>query len=107
MKNMASKAEIPGRKTNHSARKTTSTKLLNAGVAPTTIQQQTGHKNVQSVNNYAIASNEMQHQMSDILSNKSVALNPVNKQCQPSNATTQPNCAAVSSSFSATKSSNF
>ena len=107
MKNMASKAEIPGRKTNHSARKTTCTKLLHAGVAPTTIQQLTGLKNVQSVNNYAIASNEMQHQMSDILSNKSIALNPVNKQCQPSNATTPPNCAAVSSSFSATKSSNF
>ena len=58
------------------------------------IQQLTGHKNVQTINNYAIASNEMQHQMSNILSNKSVALNPVNKQYQPSNATTPPNCAA-------------
>ena len=81
MKKMASKAEIPVRKTYNSARKTTCTKFPHAGVAPTTIQQLTCHKNAQSVNNYAIASNEMQHQMSDILSNKSVSLNPVNKRC--------------------------
>ena len=44
--------------------------LLHAGVAPTTIQQLTGHKNVQSINNYAKASNDMQREMSNILSNK-------------------------------------
>ena len=60
MKNMAIKANLPGRKTNHSARKSTCTRLLHAGVAPTTIQQLTGHRNVQSVNNYAVASVEMQ-----------------------------------------------
>ena len=85
---MASKAELPGRKTNHSSAKTSCTKLPHAGVAPTTIQQLTGHRNVQSVNNDAIASSEMQHQMSDILSNKCDALNPVSKQCQLPNATT-------------------
>lgn len=69
MKKMAKKANIPGRKTNHTARKTTCTKLLHAGVEATTIQQLTGHKNVQSVNNYANASAEMQQHMSDILSN--------------------------------------
>ncbi|WAR09390.1 hypothetical protein MAR_019348 [Mya arenaria] len=48
MKNMAEKDELPGRKTNHSARKTTCTRLLLHGVAPTTIRQLTGHKNLQS-----------------------------------------------------------
>jgi hypothetical protein len=68
MKKMAEKGGLQGRKTNHSARKTTCTKLLHGGVAPTTIQQLTGHKNVQSINNYAKASLQMQEQMSDILS---------------------------------------
>lgn len=70
MKSMAERAELPGRKTNHSARKTTCTKLLHSGVAPTVIQQLTGHRNVQSVNNYATASIEQQQQMSDILSDR-------------------------------------
>ena len=46
------------------------------------------HKNVQSVNNYAIASNEMQQ--SDILSNKCVAVNPVKKRCQLPSALSLP-----------------
>ena len=49
MKNMAKQADLPGRKTNHSAQKTTCTKLLHAGLNPTTIQQLTGHRNVQSI----------------------------------------------------------
>ena len=68
MRTMAERGDLTGRKTNHSARKTTCTTLLHNGVAPTTIQQLTGHKNVQSVNNYAKASLEMQAAMSDILS---------------------------------------
>ena len=70
MKVMANKANLLGKETNHSARKSTCTRLLHAGIAPTTIQQLTGHKNVQSINNYAIASIEMQKNMSDILTNK-------------------------------------
>jgi len=67
---MAEKGKLQGRKTNHSARKTTCTKLLHSGIAPTTIQQLSGHKNVPSVNNYANASLYilMQEEMSDILS---------------------------------------
>lgn len=53
-------AYLAGRKTNHSAQKTTCTKLLHASIVSTTIQQLTGHINVQSVKNYAIASVEMQ-----------------------------------------------
>lgn len=55
-------------KKKHSARKTTCTDLLHSGIASTTIQQLSAHKNVQSVNNYARASGEMQERMSDILS---------------------------------------
>ncbi|KAH3798915.1 hypothetical protein DPMN_152519 [Dreissena polymorpha] len=50
---MAERGDLTGRKTNHSARKTTCTTLLHNKVAPSTIQQLTGHKIVQSVNNYA------------------------------------------------------
>ncbi len=69
MKKMAEKGGLQGRKTSHSARKTTCTDLLHSGVAPTTIQQLSGHKSLQSVNNYATASLEQQENMSDILSN--------------------------------------
>ena len=75
MKVMANKANLLGKETNHSARKSTCTRLLHAGIAPTTIQQLTGHKNVQSINNYAIASIEMQKNMSDILTNKEIVPN--------------------------------
>lgn len=60
MRDTTERAYLAGRKTNHSARKTTCTKLLHAGIVSTTIQQLTGHINVQSVKNYAIASVEMQ-----------------------------------------------
>lgn len=81
VRDMAERANLPGRKTNHSARKTTCTKLLHAGIAPTTIQQLTGQRKVQSINNYAIASVEMQKTMSDILSNKVNAPNAENHAC--------------------------
>lgn len=67
MKKMAQTAQIPGRKTNTSARKTTCTRLLHSGVAASTIKQLTGHKNIASVENYAVASKDMQHEMSNIL----------------------------------------
>lgn len=76
MKKMAAQGNLTGRKTNHSARKTTCTKLLHHGIAPTTIQQLSGHKNVQSVNNYAKASLEMQEAMSDILSENPNPIRP-------------------------------
>ncbi|XP_069130277.1 uncharacterized protein [Argopecten irradians] len=46
MKTMASNAGLTGKKTNQSLRKTLCTKLLHSGVAPTTIMQLSGHKNV-------------------------------------------------------------
>jgi hypothetical protein len=45
MKSMATSASIPGRKTNHSGRKTTVERLRVAEFENTDIMQLTGHKN--------------------------------------------------------------
>lgn len=65
---MCDKAGVEGQKTNHSARKTTVTSLVHAGVPPTQVMQISGHKNVQSINNYSSASIKQQKQMSKIIS---------------------------------------
>ena len=44
------------------------TSLLHIRIAPNIIQQLSGHKNIQSINNYAKASINQQENMSDILS---------------------------------------
>ena len=104
MKNMAKQADLPGRKTNHSARKSTCTKLLHAGLHPTTIQQLTGHRNVQSINNYAVASNEMQKKMSNILCNQPVSSEQAAATPEMCNQSTmiEPNLKSSVSSFSST-----
>ena len=52
MSRIATKAELSGRKTNHSARKTTVEKLCRSNIPDRTVMQVTGHKNVQSLNAY-------------------------------------------------------
>ncbi|XP_033725294.1 zinc finger MYM-type protein 3-like [Pecten maximus] len=69
MKTMASNAGLTGKKTNQSLRKTLCTKLIHSGVAPTTIMQVSGHKNVNSVINYAVASLNQQREMCETLQN--------------------------------------
>ena len=54
-------------KTNHSGRKSAIQALLHAGIAPTEVQQLSGHKNVQSLNAYATLSLEQQRKLSNIL----------------------------------------
>uniref|UniRef100_A0A8W8N3W6 Tyr recombinase domain-containing protein n=1 Tax=Magallana gigas TaxID=29159 RepID=A0A8W8N3W6_MAGGI len=71
VKVMCEAGGIQGRKVNHSARKTAISSLVHAGVPPTIIQQLSGHKNVNSINNYSTASNEQQRHMSSILTNYS------------------------------------
>ena len=68
---------------NHSARKTSITNLLNENVSPLHVQQISGHKKLDSLNNYHVASNEQQKNISRILSscdnklaNKSINNNP-------------------------------
>ena len=73
MKLMSQSAGLKGKYTNHSVRKTTCTKLLQAGVTPTLIQQVSGHKDVKSISNYASASRQQIRDMNRILSNTEVA----------------------------------
>ncbi|CAH3182397.1 unnamed protein product, partial [Porites lobata] len=70
MKTMADKAGFDEKRrlTNHSARKTMIQKLNDNNIPPTHIMQLSGHRNVQSVNNYSSVSNEQQKNMSLILS---------------------------------------
>ena len=70
MKTMAEKAGLDEKRrlTNHSARKTMMQKLNDHNIPPTHIMQLSGHRNLQSVNNYSTISNEQQQNMSMILS---------------------------------------
>ena len=76
MARMAQNAGLVGGKTNHSVRRTMCSRLLHAGVPPTMIQQLSGHKNVQSVNNYATASRKQQQTMCNILQGNSPSFQP-------------------------------
>ena len=67
MKRMCKSAGLNGKYTNHSVRKTMCGGLLHAGIHPNQIAQLSGHKNVQSLNSYAVASVEQQKTMSSIL----------------------------------------
>ena len=67
MKDMTQAAGISG-KTNHSGRKTLVQKLQDSGIPPTQIVQITGHKNLQSVNNYSSLHEQQMGNISHILS---------------------------------------
>ena len=60
MRRMATGAGLQGRFTNHSVRKTMITNLLHVDLDSNNICQLSGHKNVQAVNNYAVASKKQQ-----------------------------------------------
>lgn len=68
MPKMSEKAGIR-RLTNHSARKHLVQKLSNAGVHPNQIMQVTGHRNVNSINNYSALSLQQQRDISAIIAN--------------------------------------
>ena len=70
MKMLAQKTGLTGKKTNHSIRKTMCTSLIQTGIPPLLVQQLSGHKNMQSLNNYSSASKEQQKQMCSILQNR-------------------------------------
>ena len=64
---MAKESGLTGKITYHSLRKTMCTTLLHKAVAPTMIMQLSGHKNMASVNNYAVASHQQQKYMCGLL----------------------------------------
>ena len=67
MKNLCQSVGIPGRKTNHSIRKTTVTRLMESHVPPTYVQKITGHKNVDSLKHYCQPSKRQHKEMLGIL----------------------------------------
>ena len=69
MKTMAEKSGLDNSHlTNHSARKRMIQTLNDKDIPPSHIMQLSGHKNVQSINNYSHVSQEQQKSMSRILS---------------------------------------
>ena len=90
MKTMAAAGAIPGRKTNHSGRKTTVKRLRRASIDPVDIIQLTGHKNIQSLNHYSGAPLEKQKEMTNILvkrpSSQSENIVPVTATTTPTNS---------------------
>ena len=69
MSRTAARAGVTGKVTNHSVRRTMLTQLYQRGVPPTMIAQLSGHKNVSSLNHYAVASLQQQQQMCNMLQN--------------------------------------
>ena len=69
MKNMVKKGGITGDRklTNHSVRKFMIQKLSDHQLAPTQIAQISGHKNLQSINNYSHLNTRQQEVVNDIL----------------------------------------
>ena len=67
---MGTKAGFRARHTNHSARKTSITNLLDAEVPATEVAQLSGHKNLMSLNHYNTVSLEKQIKMSTVLHSK-------------------------------------
>jgi hypothetical protein len=74
MVNASSQLQATKRKlVNHSTRKHLVQKLVNNNVPPTEIAQITGHKNVNTINNYSTVSVKKQQQISAILSGASTS----------------------------------
>ena len=72
MKTMAVNAGLHGRKTNHSARKTMVTRLVQSNIHPLHVAQLSGHKNLKSLDSYSVASVGQQKSMSHIISGKDI-----------------------------------
>ena len=69
MKSVIEGTGITGRKTNHSTRKTMVETLCRANIPDSTVMQLSGHKSVQSLNQYKKPSLEQQKSLSHLLSN--------------------------------------
>ena len=92
VKKCASEAGIVGKNhvTNHSARKTMIQTLRNAGLKAENIMEKSGHKNVSSILNYSVITDEEQRRMGAVLSG---AGDPMFEQhCVPAPPVTYNNC---------------
>lgn len=66
-KTLSESAGFNAKHTNHSARKTFISNLLDHGVPPTEVAQISGHKNLHSLNHYHSLSLERQQQLSEVI----------------------------------------
>ena len=72
----SSKLSSSNKLSNHSARKYLVQRLSDCSVPPTQIMQITGHKNIQSINNYSKIDEVQHHEISHILSGQSTHMVP-------------------------------
>lgn len=78
--NEASLERIGSKVTNHSVRKTSISRLLDANTPENFVAQLSGHKNLQSLQSYKAASEVHQRQMSNILSGKAPKMAEMSQQ---------------------------
>ncbi|CAC5404708.1 unnamed protein product [Mytilus coruscus] len=94
MKNSVKKSNVGTSKklTNHSGRKTAITRLLDEGMPVTAVQQHTGYKSIESINNYAKNSIKTPNKMCEILDkSKLTDLESKSKVTKSEKAVTAPN----------------
>lgn len=104
---MAEKGGLPGRKVNHSTRKTFATTLVHAGLPPTEIAHLGGWKNIQTINEYSVPSVKQQEDASNIISNILVPCDTSNLvQCE-SNELETPNAFQCSEQETTTTDLNY
>ena len=94
---MASPANLPGKRTNYSARRTMITTLRHENVNPLDISQLSGHKNLKSIDSYSTVSEEQQKKMSFMISKRSSGREAMKPLC---NVSQSQSCPILTSSTS-------
>ena len=91
-------AGVPGKKTNHSVRKTGTKRALDAGCPPAYVAQLMGHKNVTSLQNYTDADTDVQRAIAaSTMTGENFAVSNKRRQCsdEPAATVTCPKGAGV------------
>lgn len=70
MREMSVAAGLSGRHTNHGGRRTMITNALDEGIDESKVMQLTGHKNVNSINEYRSLSHNQQKEISNVITKK-------------------------------------
>ena len=70
MKTISAAANLDGKHTNHSARRTMISTLRHQNVNPLDISQLSGHKNLKSIDSYSAVSEDQQKKMSLLISQR-------------------------------------
>ena len=95
MKNMALAANLPGKRTNHSAHRTMITMLRHEKVNPLDISQLSQYKNLKSIDSYSTVSEEQQ-KMSFMISKRSSGREAMKRSCNVSQSQSCPTTSSTS-----------